>query len=155
MRIAQADRRRQFTQMSEYPFSRFESHIKATLLQSVVLNNTSQATYYNLLINITNEGPHILWNAENWPKTQSYNADLVDFCRFIQNGFSRSTTLNPFPNDKIWILSNWKTLQMTISKLMKRAEGNQDRWKTLWEKEEFWAISPFPTVFSKELTADT
>ena len=33
-------------------------------------------------------------------------------------------TLNPIPNDKFWTLPNWKSLQTTISNLMKMAESS-------------------------------
>ena len=34
---------------------------------------------------------------------------------------------NPFPNDKIYTLSNSKSLQTTISNLMKMAESSQNQ----------------------------
>ena len=48
-----------------------------------------------------------------------------------------------FPNDRFLTLSNWKTLQATISNLMKMAESSPNRFKTLWEKENFLIMSNF------------
>ena len=50
--------------------------------------------------------------------------------------------LNPFPNDKFYTLSNWKSLQ-TISDLMEMAENFPIGWKTLWEKEKLLVTSNF------------
>ena len=60
---------------------------------------------------------------------------------------------NPFTNDKIWTFPNWKNLQATISNLMKNGRKLSKWLKTLWEMRNCSsrAISPFPTVFSKNL----
>ena len=41
--------------------------------------------------------------------------------------------INPFPNNTFWTLPYSKTLQTTISNLMKMAESSPKREKTLWE----------------------
>ena len=52
-------------------------------------------------------------------------------------------SVNPFPNDKFWTLPNSKSLQMTISNLMKMAETSPNGLKTLWEKEKLLVTSNF------------
>ena len=44
---------------------------------------------------------------------------------------------------KFLTLPNWKTLQMTISNLMKMEESSSNRYKTLWEKEKLLVTSNF------------
>ena len=49
--------------------------------------------------------------------------------------------VNPFPNDNFWTLPISKSLQTTISKLMKMAESSPNGKKTLWEKGEIARLS--------------
>ena len=65
----------------------------------------------------------------------------------------QAQNINPFPNDKFQTLPNSKSLQTTISNLMKMAESFPNRSKTMWEKEVLLVKSnfPFPTLFSKDL----
>ena len=51
--------------------------------------------------------------------------------------------VNPFPNDKFYTLPNWKSLQTTISNLMKMAESSPNGSKTLWEMEKLLVMSNF------------
>ena len=70
----------------------------------------------------------------------------------------RKCWFNPFPNDKFHTLPNWKSLQTTISNLMKTAESSLNREKTLWEKGEiahYEQFHLFPQCFQKTCTADT
>ena len=72
-----------------------------------------------------------------------------------------SPLFNSFPNDKNFRLFHTERLQKTISNLTKMAENYRNRKKTLLVKEKLLvasnfscslrAISPFPTVFSKDL----
>ena len=80
---------------------------------------------------------------------------LWDFCfekaSFI-GPFKSSLCVNPFPNYKFFTLPNWKTLQMTITSLMKMAESYPTARKHCGKRRKCYlrAISPFPTVFSKD-----
>ena len=59
---------------------------------------------------------------------------------------------NSFPDDKFHMLPNWKSLQTTISTLMKLAENSPNLKKTLWEKEKLLIMSNFSfshSVFKK------
>ena len=59
--------------------------------------------------------------------------------------------INPFPNDKFWTLPIQKSLQTTILNLVEIAEKHCGERRNC----SLRAISPFPTVFSKSLSADT
>ena len=50
---------------------------------------------------------------------------------------------NPFPNDKFQTCPNQKSLQTTISKLMKMAYSFLNGKKTMWEKEKLLVMSNF------------
>ena len=54
-----------------------------------------------------------------------------------------TTCFNPFPNDKFWTGPNLKSLQTTISNLLKMAEISTNGWKTLWEKKKLLVTSNF------------
>ena len=49
----------------------------------------------------------------------------------IKSYFFQIGTLDPFPNDKFWTLPDRKSLQTTISNLMKMTESSPKGWKTL------------------------
>ena len=51
--------------------------------------------------------------------------------------------LNPFPNIKFYTFPNWRSLQMTISNLMKMAESSWNGQKTRWEKKKLLVMSNF------------
>ena len=51
--------------------------------------------------------------------------------------------INSFPNDNFRLCQTQKSLQTTISNLMKIAESSPHRWKTLWEKEKLLIMSNF------------
>ena len=53
---------------------------------------------------------------------------------------------NPFPNNRFWTLPIRKSLQTTILILVEMAENSPKRRNCLLR-----AISPIPTLFSKEL----
>ena len=53
---------------------------------------------------------------------------------------------NPFPNNRFWTLPIRKSLQTTILILVEMAENSPKRRNWLLR-----AISPIPTLFSKEL----
>ena len=57
------------------------------------------------------------------------------------------TSNNPFPNDKCYMLPNPKSLQTTISNLMKMAASSLNEKKTLWEKEKLLVTSNFSSSF--------
>ena len=52
-------------------------------------------------------------------------------------------SFNPLPDDKFKTLPNWKSLQTTISNLMKMAESYPNGLKTLREKEKLLVTSNF------------
>ena len=58
-------------------------------------------------------------------------------------------SINPFANNKFWILPNQKSLQMTILGLGKMAESSQKGRKHCGERRNcsFREISPFSSVF--------
>ena len=60
--------------------------------------------------------------------------------------------VNPFPNDKIYTLSNSKTLQMTISNMMKMAENSKNCAEITVGKGEIFRYQQFllfPHCFQK------
>ena len=67
-------------------------------------------------------------------------------------------SFNPFPNDKFWTLSNSKSLQTTISNVMKVAKSSL-KWveKTVGKGENarYEQFLLFPQCFQKTYTADT
>ena len=66
---------------------------------------------------------------------------------------ARIFPLKHFPNEKIWTLPNWKIFLTTILNLMKMARVLQEVRKHSGKRRNrsLRAISPFPTVFSKDL----
>ena len=69
--------------------------------------------------------------------------------------YSRLTAdywFNPFPNDKFYTLPNWKCLQTTISNIWKWKKVLQMDRKHCGKRRNcsLRAISPFPSVFSKD-----
>ena len=61
--------------------------------------------------------------------------------------------LNPFPNDKVWTLPNWKSLQRQFQMGWKWQKVLQTGRKHCGKRRNclLRAISPFPTVFAKGL----
>ena len=66
-----------------------------------------------------------------------YSGNFIEVCLFC------TLLLNPYPNEKFYTLPNWKSLQMTISNVMKIAESSPNDYKTLWEKEKLLVSSNF------------
>ena len=65
---------------------------------------------------------------------------------------------NPFPNNKFWTGPNLKSLQMSISNLMKMAEISTNGLENTVGKEEIARYEQFllfPQCFQKTRTADT
>ena len=62
--------------------------------------------------------------------------------------------LNTFPNDKFYTLPNRKSLQTTISNLMKVTKFYRRVENTVGKRRNcsLRAVSPFPTVFSRDLS---
>ena len=65
---------------------------------------------------------------------------------------SFESNIYPFPNDKFKTLPNWKSLQFSILTLMVECFQKMGR-KHCGKRRNcsLQAISPFPTVFSKDL----
>ena len=51
--------------------------------------------------------------------------------------------INPFPNDKFYMIPNLNSLQTTISNVIKMAVISPNEQKTLWEKEKLLVTSNF------------
>ena len=61
----------------------------------------------------------------------------------VMKSEDRVLKLNPFPNDKFQTCPNRKSLQTTISKLMKMAYSFLNGKKTMWKKEKLLVMSNF------------
>ena len=75
-----------------------------------------------------------------------------------QRTLFRQCGFNPFPNHKSKTLPNSKSLQRTISNLMKMAESSPKRVENTLEKGEIARYEQFllfPQCFQKTCTADT
>ena len=63
-------------------------------------------------------------------------------------------TLNPIPNDKFWTLPNWKSLEEFAEFADDNFKFDENGRKFSYRVENTVGkgeISPFPTVFSKDL----
>ena len=61
---------------------------------------------------------------------------------------SKYLPLYPFPNEKVSTFPNCRSLQTTISNLIKMEESSSNGLKTQWEKEKLLVTSPQgPLVF--------
>ena len=77
-------------------------------------------------------------------------SDIICLCLLLQE----FVNFNPFLNDKLKTLLNWKSLQTTNLNLMNIAEKFSESGRKQCGKRRncsLRAISPFPKVFSKDL----